>query len=168
MYLHTFQDIVPGIQRPLRQLHCSHLLRASTSCQTSLPASCSTLLSYGHTAIHSCFSCFQCSAMQKINSSGYSTSTQANLNTTSIPYSLFLSWSQSRKLSLFTLSPSYIHLHLQTSSSQSPEHYLICRHALTPLHLFTYLFSQVYSPGLVAKRHIFVLSVKVERRMNVI
>lgn len=61
-------------------------LRASRSCQTTLPASRSAALSYEHTTTHSCFSCFECSAMQKINSSGYSTSTQANLNTTSIHF----------------------------------------------------------------------------------
>lgn len=82
----THHDTVLGIQRHMRRLHCSNLLRASRSCQTTLPASRSAALSYEHSTTHSCFSCFECSAMQKINSSGYSTSTQANLNTTSIHF----------------------------------------------------------------------------------
>lgn len=119
MYLHTFQDIVLGIQRPLRQLHCSNLLRASTSCQTTLPASCSTSLSYGHTAIHSCFSCFQCSAMQKINSSGYSTSTQANLNTTSIPFSLSFSPGHNQDNAPYSPCPHRTSIYISRSAAVS-------------------------------------------------
>lgn len=60
-------------------------------------------------AIRCCFSCFRCSARWKINSSGYSTSTQAYLNID--PSSLFLPLSllHSHDDISGTLSPSKIH-----------------------------------------------------------
>lgn len=134
MYLCTLHDTVLIIQRPLKKQHCSNLLRESRSCQQPFqhPAVLLCLTGDYLPAIHSCFSCFQCSAMQKINSSSYSTSTQANLNTAStsilwynFPPSLFLSpcWKRNQDgVFSYTLSPSNIHLHLHISSSQSPVH----------------------------------------------
>lgn len=118
-------------------------LRASRSCQTTLPASRSAALSYEHTTTHSCFSCFECSAMQKINSSGYSTSTQANLNTTSIHFlqSLLppppLSPGHIIKMTFpVRLLPVKKSIYTFTSAAVN-QLYFICRRALEPLQLFT-------------------------------
>lgn len=72
-------------------------------------------------AIHCCFSCFQCSAMWKINSSGYSTSTQANLNIA--PSSLFLPlFSPAHKIKMM-FPIHYLHpTSICTSTSASLNH----------------------------------------------
>lgn len=116
-------------------------LRASRSCQTTLPASRSAALSYEHTTTHSCFSCFECSAMQKINSSGYSTSTQANLNTTSIHFLQSLlppppSWTHNQDDIPCTPSSRQTSIYTFTSAAVN-QLYFICRRALQPLQLFT-------------------------------
>lgn len=140
MYLCTLCDTVLWIWRPLRRQHCSNRLKTYTRCQATFQHPAVLLcLKNGHLpAIRSCFSRFQCSAMQKINSSGYSTSTQANLNTVStfihslhLVSSSFLSWMRNQDDVSYT--PANIHLLRHISSSQSPAHYFICKHALSLL-----------------------------------
>lgn len=66
-------DTVMEIQKQLRGQHWTNLLRASRSCQTILLESRGAALSYEPATTHSNFLCFQCSSMQKINSSGKAT-----------------------------------------------------------------------------------------------
>lgn len=84
-------------------------------------------------ALHSCFSCFQCSAMQKINSSSYSPFTRTGLNTVSTSTYLFplyqfslLLHTSSRWHDLCALSPSNVQVYIHISSRPSPVLHSIC------------------------------------------
>lgn len=78
-------------------------------------------------AILCCFSCFQCSAMWKINSSGYST--QANLNT--VPSSLFLYCTRHQgDVCAHYLHPTSIYTSTSAQSITCTVHHFICMHAL--------------------------------------
>lgn len=120
---------VLGIHRHLRRQHCSNLLGTSRFCQTVPPAS------------NSCFSCFRCSAIQKIISSGYSTSTQANLNTTFSHFLLSLApslfpWHIIK--TTFIVHPSPLRTSIYTITSAAVNQlYFICSCALATLHLCT-------------------------------
>lgn len=109
--------------------------------------------------------------MQKINTSGYSKSTQANLNNTSIHFlpSLSppsLSWTHNQDDIPCTPSPGQTSIYTFTSAAVI-QLYFICRRALAPLRLFK-LISNLPDIHWLPKSHRSVSSVNVKLKTGTV